>query len=375
VAPKTLKITILALLLFGLASGLLALENIRISDTTALKLDLVFRGYILNDQRIYWSGLETSFGAEAAVRGTIEKKFRGGMLDVESEFFLNQPFGRNILTDEYREDYMANWQIETFQISKLNIGIRLGKWTIRVGKALPPFGRCYFNFYSNNLNFGAPFIRTEAILWRETGLLVQYRNGLFSFDIAAVNGEENRDTNSSKAGIVRLGLGRENWGVGFSYKEQDGIGSEQQKEYKGHTGFDFMFRVSKFTVSGEWIWDRYGFHREFDEEDIYWPRSLYFRDIFYQYKTPIKGKGGYLNLLYESSRVAVNVNYGEYYPQEIGNPLHDPPIKRLVGKIAVSLLENFRIYFTGILENQREEESWSSGAKPYAMLLGIEYQL
>lgn len=372
---KICKIAILFFALAGLTGTLPALEEIRLSDSATLRLDLLFRGYGLNDQRIYWSGLETSFGTEAAIQGLIEKKFRGGSLNVESEFFLNQPFGQNILTDEYREGYMPNWEVETFQISRLNLALRLGKWTIRFGKAQSPFGRYFFDFLSNNLNFDAPFIRTEAILWRETGLFVNYQKGLFSLDIAVVNGEENRDTNSSKAGIIRLGLQKSNWGAGFSCKAQDGIGSEQQKEYKGHTGFDFWFQVSRFTFSGEWIWDQYGFHRPFEEEDIFWPRSLYFRDIHYQYKTPIKGQGGYLNLLYRYSRVTVNVNYGQYTPQEIGHPLHDPPIKRLVGKIAVSLMRDFRIYFAGLLENQREEESWSSGAKPYAMLLGLEYRL
>lgn len=352
-----------------------SLEKINVSDSTGLQLDLAFRSYAIDDQRIYWSGLEMSFGAEASIRANIEKKFKGGTLTVESEFFIDQPFGKNILTDEEREDYLANFDVETFRISKLNLALQLGRWNIRFGKALTPFGRHHFDFFSNNLNFGAPFIRTEAILWRETGLTINYRYKFLSFDIAVVNGEENRDTNSSKAGIIRLGTQGKNWSLGFSYKVQDGIGSEQQKEYKGHTGIDFMVRFSRFILSGEWIWDRYGFHREFDVDDIYWPRSLYFRDIFYQYKTPIKGKGGYLNLRYESAKLTWNINYGEYYPQEIGHPLHDPPIKRFVAKMAYRFFKNFRLYFTGLIENEREEESWSSGAKPWALLLGMEYNL
>ncbi len=352
-----------------------SLEKINVTDSTSIQLDFTFRSYAIDDQRIYWSGLEMSFGAEASIQANIEKKFRGGVLTVESEFFIDQPFGKNILTDEEREDYLANFELETFTISKLNLALQLGKWNLKFGKVLTPFGRHHFDFFSNNLNFGAPFIRTEAILWRETGLVIHYGHKFISFDIAIVNGEENRDTNSSKAGIIRLGAQGKNWALGFSYKAQDGIGSEQQKEYKEHTGIDFMVKISRFTISGEWIWDHYGFHREFDEEDIYWPRSLYFRDIFYQYKTPIKGKGGYLNLRYESPKLLLNVNYGEYYPQEIGHPLHDPPIKRLVAKIAYRFFKSFRLYFTGLLENQREKESWSSGAKPWALLLGLEYKL
>ena len=351
------------------------LEKFQLSDSTDLKLDMIFRSYAIDDQRIFWSGLEISFGAEACIQAKIEKKFKGGILTVENEFFINQPFGKNILTDEYREDYLPNWEVDTFEMSKLNLAVQLGNWNITFGKALSPFGSSYIHFFSNKLNFAAPFIRTEAILWRETGLFVHYKLKFLSFDIAAVNGEENLDTNSGKGGIFRLGAEGKNWLVGVSYKIHDGFGSEQQKEYKNHTGIDFMFRISKFIISGEWIWDEYGFHRPFDVEDIYWPRSLYFRDIFYQYKTPIKGKGGYINLLYSSKKLIFNINYGEYYPQKIDHPLHDPPIKRLVGKIAYNFIKDFRIYFTGLVENQREEESWSSGAKPYALLLGLEYNL
>ena len=360
----------------SLFTGLLfSLEKIRISDSTDLKLDLAFRSYAIDDQRIFWSGLEISFGAEACIRGLIEKRFKGGKVMIENEFFVNQPFGENILTDEYREDYMANWKVETFEMSKLNIGVQIGGLNIKFGKALTPFGRSYIHFFSNKLNFAAPFIRTEAILWRETGLFVNYKLKFLSFDIAAINGEENLDTNSGKGGIFRLGAEGKNWQIGVSYKIHDGFGSEQQKEYKNHTGIDFMFRISKLIISGEWIWDEYGFHRPFDVEDITWPRSLYFRDIFYQYKTPIKGKGGYVNLLYRSKKLIFNLNYGEYTPQEIGHPYHDPPIKRAVGKICYDFIKDFRIYFIGLLENEREEESWSSGAKPYALLLGLEYTL
>jgi hypothetical protein len=359
-------------LLFSLA---FSLEKIRLSDSTDLKLDVIFRSYAIDDQRIFWSGLEISFGAETCIQGIIERQFKGGKLMVENEFFINQPFGKNILTDELREDYLPNWEVENFEISKLNLGVQLGGLNIKFGKAHTPFGSSYVHFFSNKLNFAAPFIRTEAILWREIGLFVNYKLKFFSFDIAAVNGEENLDTNSGKGGIFRLGIEGKNWQFGVSYKIHDGFGSEQQKEYKNHTGIDFMFRISKLIISGEWIWDEYGFHRPFDVEDIFWPRSLYFRDIFYQYKTPIKGKGGYINLLFTSKKVILNLNYGEYYPQKIGHPLHDPPIKRMVGKIAINFLKDFRLYFTGLVENQREEESWSSGAKPYALLLGLEYIL
>lgn len=365
----------LCLLLFLLATQTFPLQKLKLSNSVDLKLDIDFRAYAINDQRIYWSGLEFSFGAEAAIRALIKQQFKGGSIEVENEFFITQPFGKNILSDENREDYIANFQIETFSISKLNILFRVGNFSCKLGKALTPFGRVHFYSFSNNLNFGSPFIRSEAILWRETGIFLHYKLAFLSLDVAAVNGEEDRDTNSGKAGIFRLGVEGKNWSIGISHKVHDGFGSEDQKIYKSHTGFDFFLRIKKFVLSGEWIYDKYGFHRAFDGEDIFRPRSLYFRDIFYAYKTPITGKGGYINLMIESDRVIINLNYGEYYPKKIGNPLHDPPIKRLVTKFAVTLAKKARIYLIGLIENQRKEEAWSSGAKPFAGLLGLEYKL
>jgi hypothetical protein len=373
VAKNTLIIPLLLFLVLPVL--LFPRQNIKLSDSTDLKLEIDFRGYAINDQRIYWSGLEFSFGAEASIRALIKKRFKGGFVFVENEFFITQPFGENILVDENREDYLANFQIDPFSISRLNIGIQIGNFSCRLGKALSPFGRTHFYSFSNNLNFGSPFIRSEAILWRETGIFLHYKLAFLSFDVAAVNGEENRDTNSGKAGIFRLGAEGKNWAIGVSHKVHDGFGSEWQKIYKGHTGFDFFLKIKKFSVSGEYIYDKYGFHRPFDEEDIFWSRSLYFRDIFYAYDTPITGKGGYINLMYESEQMIINLNYGEYYPQEIGHPLHDPPIKRLVIKLAYTFAKKVRIYLSGLIENQREEESWSSGAKPFAGLVGVEYKL
>jgi len=40
-----------------------------------------------------------------------------------------------------------------------------------------PFGRTYFPLYSNS-RIDAPFIRTEAIGWRQTGVLLHYKHGL-----------------------------------------------------------------------------------------------------------------------------------------------------------------------------------------------------
>lgn len=356
-------------------SKIYTLNDIQLKESTKLKLDLVLRTNCINDQRIYWSGLEFSFGVEAMIGAVIEKKFNWGSLSMENEFLLVQPFGDNILTDDGRSKYLANFSVEPFAISKLNLQVRFGNFIIKIGKAETPFGRTFFPVFANNFNFGSPFIRSEAIIWRETGIFVQYKLGIVVFDLAAVNGGENRDTNSGKGGIFRLGLEGKKWGIGVSHKVHDGLGSEWQKVYKGHTGVDFRWQWSRFVFSGEMIYDRYGFHREYDENDIFWPTSIYYRDVFYQWKTPISGVGGYINLMYRSSKWILNLNYGEYYPQEIGNIYHDTPNRRGIVKVACNLSEDFWVYVVGIIENQRPRESWRSGAKPFAGMLSFEYRL
>ncbi len=366
---------IIFLLAIALCGQLMAIDTIKLSPNTTLDMGVDFRVYSLNDQRIYWSGVEFSFGAEAAVDLVVKKKNNWSTLVFETQFFLNQPFGENILKDDYREHYFANFEVEDIEMSKMNIRFEFGEFAVAIGKAQTPFGKTFFPHHSNNLNFGAPFIRSEAILWRETGIFLNWKNSFMSLDVAAVNGEENRDTNSGKAGIFRFGFHGKNWQIGASHKVHDGYGSEWQKLYKGHSGVDFMIRFSNIRISGEWISDKYGFHRPFDEDDIFWPRSLYYRDVFYQYKTPITGSGGYIDIMFQGDEWLVGANYGEYYPQEIGDILHDTPNKRGILRIVYRFIPEARFYFIGLIENERNEEPWSQGAKPFAALLGCEYNL
>ncbi len=352
-----------------------AIDTITLSSNTTFDMNLDFRVYSLNDQRIYWSGVEFSFGAEAAVDMKLKKQNNWSTLTFETEFFLNQPFGKNILKDEYRENYSANFEVDNLEMSKMSFRFDFGQFGVTIGKTDSPFGRSFFPHHSNNLNFGAPFIRSEAILWRETGIFLHWKNSFMSLDIAAVNGEENRDTNSGKAGIFRFGFHGANWQIGASHKVHDGFGSEWQKLYKGHSGVDFMVAISNFRISGEWIIDKYGFHRPFEVDEIFWPRSLYYRDVFYQYKTPITGKGGYIALMYQTEELLICANYGEYHPQEIGNILHDIPNKRGILRIMYHFIPEACFYFIGLIENERNEEPWSQGAKPFAALLGCEYTL
>ncbi len=171
------------------------------------------------------------------------------------EFYVSQPFNRNILVNtEERRSYVGNFMVDSLEISQLLLAFRRDNLELVVGKMATPFGRTYFPLFTN-ARLDAPFIRTEAIRWRETGLLVRWDPDWLVCEVALTNGCDDRDTNSSKALVSRLGVEQEQWAVGVSVKVQDGIGSEVQKQYNNHVGADAMCRWGIFTLSGEVIYD------------------------------------------------------------------------------------------------------------------------
>lgn len=365
---------VLVLVFLSICALHLAAVDIKIDDSTKISFQPVFRSYLLDDQRLQWSGQELTFGVEAELNADLQKKFKWGHVRVFSQFFVNQPFDKNILTDETREKYFQNFQVDTFQVKQLFIQVKTGKFTIGLGKHNSIFGRNYTLHLSNSF-FDYPFIRTEAVLNYETGLFLGYHSGILYIDLAVVNGSENMDTNSSKGGMARIGLGGKNWAIGVSAKAMDGIGSEWQKQYKNHAGIDLMFKGGKFRFSSELIYDEYGFHRAFPIDDVFWGRSYYYRDLNYKHKTPITGYGGYVDLQYENGKFFFEVNYGEYHPKEIGHPYHDDPIKRAIIKMKLQFGPNFSAFGMGLLENERTKEPLFAGASDYGFLVGLQYKL
>ncbi len=336
--------------------------------------DFLARGYYRNDQRIQWSGLETTFGAEGILRPSIVHKYDHWETKVLGEFYLNQPFDRNVLMDtQERRSYAANFDVETFEISQLFVSVRNGDLEATVGKMVTPFGRTYFPLYTN-ARVDAPFIRTESILWRETGMLIRYDPHLFVGEIAITNGCENRDTNSSKALISRLGIETSWLAAGFSVKLQDGIGSENQKEFKNHVGVDFMVRWGYFTLSGEAIYDEYGFRRPgFDPDFITWGRSIYYRDQNYRLFEPITGTGYYFNLAFDRMPWSVNLNYGEFYPKAIGDPKHDVVNRRGILKAAYYFTPYLQTYAVVMMENGGYIAQADQPRRGSFVLAGLQY--
>ncbi len=350
--------------------------GLKIDDKTTLDIGSIFRSYYINDQRIQWSGVEATFGVEAALSAEIQREISNGHILVSAEVFLNQPFDQNILVDESRAKYLPNFQVSRCELAQLVVGLKKKNFFIGLGRKTTPFGRTYSLPLLNNY-VDQPFIRTESILRYETGLFMEYSPGILDFSLAVVNGGPEMDTNSSKAGIARLGLkGRDNkWAFGVSAKFQDGIGSENQKQFKNHAGLDLMVKFGPFRVSGEVIYDEYGFRKEYNEEDIFWKRSLYYRDVFYKYEVPVTGIGAYLNLQYEGSKWFLEACYGEFHPEEIGNIYHDEPTKRGIIKVRICFAPGFHLFGMGLFENERTTEPLFKGASGVVALVGLSYEI
>jgi hypothetical protein len=310
------------------------------------------RSYYINDQRIEFTGLEATFAVEGVVNGGLQQQVGEWTCQVESELFLNQPFDRNVLVDSpLRASFAHNFDVDPLQISQLYMGARRNDLYFACGRFVSPFGRYYYPIYRNNFD-DSPFIRSESILYRETGVLAQWDPGSFVFTAALTNGGFNQDTNSSKALIARAATDLGWFVFGKSIKIQDGIGSEGQKQFNEHAGLDAMVRLGAWTLSGEVIYDRYGLRRPgTDLNDITWGRSLYFRDLNNGFNRPISGVGYYVNLGYEGPQWSWTFNYGEFYPEQLGVPNHDAPTHRGIVKASRHWTPSFETYSVLLVEN------------------------
>jgi hypothetical protein len=348
------------------------------------------RFFYINDQRISWSGCEATFGTEGEGIVQYSQKYNWGDLILNSEIFLNQPYGKNILATSGRTEWFANFRKDTIEISQLYLQLKKSFIQLTIGKTITPFGK-FYEFILSNSHFDAPFIRTEAILWRETGLFLTIFKKHFEFSISCANGEENKDTNSSKAILARIGYKNSFFRMGISGKYQDGIGSESQKYYNNHIGIDWALKFKRILVSGELIYDQYGFHRKPEIDEIFWPHSIYYRWIYPgKRKDPIWGVGGYISFQYLWKFGVLTINYGEYHHEKIGNIYHDPPNKRFIfktiwkkldpsvsfiswdiEKLKQKLFDGLTFFTVFILENDRPFPI--GDLDPWVIYIGFQY--
>jgi hypothetical protein len=336
----------------------------------------LIRGQYFNDQRIEWSGLESSFGAEAVLRPSIRTTSGDWALSGQGEFFLNEPRSSSVLHNLYTEIYAANFKIDALQINELFVQAESGDFAVRIGKSRTPFGRYQSPMVTNSLA-DAPFLRTDVIQFTETGVFFRYQPGGLVIDTAVVNGEPNLDTNSSKGVIGRVGYEGEVLTAGASAKWQDGIGSEYMKRFNNVYGVDAAVRAGRLLVYGEAMYDDHGFVRNFFGfgQPITWPFSMYGRDAFSgTTNKPITGWGYYAGAAYRWDVLTLDASFGSYYPQPIGDPASDTPIHRGLVKLVYSVTGNFQLYAVALVENPRPVPGVQPhpSTYPYAVFTGLQ---
>jgi hypothetical protein len=345
------------------------------SDHGLIHWQVLGRGFYDYDHRIEFTGQESTFGVEGHLRGAYTRYWDEIEYSIVSELFLNQPFDRNMLADTpERRSYLANFEIEPLEIMQLQLTARYHDCFVALGKLPTPFGRYYFPLVTNDFH-DAPFIRTESIQWRETGALVQYDPSFLVLTAALTNGNPDRDANSSKAAIARVGIDGGDFACGVSAKLQDGIGSEQQKTFNNHVGVDALVRRGNWVLSGECIYDEYGLRRPFDPNDITWERSIYYRDLNVAEKEPICGVGYYVDLTYCGENWTWMFDYGEFYPDQIGVPQHDVTTRRGIVKGIYRFHEHAAFYGMFLRENNVPNAQDGRDRRAWDVLCGVEITL
>ncbi len=341
-----------------------------------LEVNVIARGYYSNDQRLEWSGMETTFGAEGVIAPRLRQRCGDFEFVLDSEFYINEPYDKDqLFNDPERQSYAANFQVDQFEISQLALVTNYGDWTFKAGKFVSPFGRYYFPLYTNAM-WDAPFIRSEVIDWRETGILAHYKSGYFVGDIALTNGGENLATNSERSALARVGLESDDWAFGCSGKQGGGVGSEAAKEFQNYFGVDMMFRAGPFQLSSECIYDEYGFGRPgFNPLDITWVKSIYYRDVSSGHQgTPCSGVGYYVNLGYDQQPWNTTLNYGDFYPLYTGTATNQRVQHRGLAKVAFQVAKPLQIYSVLIVENGGYIAQENEKRIPVAVLEGCQFK-
>ena len=333
----------------------MAAEFVPDSDVRDLVYQYGFagRGFYTNDQRIEFTGQEATFGVEAAARGAISHRTDVCTIDLYGEIFLNQPFDSNLLTDyALRESFSHNFETDTFEISQLSIFLHRGDFSFEFGRFVTPFGRYYAQSFLNSFA-DSPFLRSEVILFRETGIQGRWEPGQWRLAAALTNGGPQKDTNSSKAFIGRVGLDLPGAAFGSSVKWQDGIGSEGQKEFNRHVGADLMIPINdRLVASTEVVYDEYGLrYPGLSLDDIDWGRSIYNRQLNKGPNQPLTGWGYYVNLIYTGDRLSGVMSYGQFNPRAVGDHIHDQTTRRFIGNVSFHLSPMVDFYSTVIIEN------------------------
>lgn len=332
------------------------------------------RAFWSNDLRYEFTGQESFIGTEAATLASVVHQENGWTSAATGEFYFNQRFDDNVLADyPLRASFSHNFDIDAVEISQLFITANRNDWFCDLGKFVTPFGRYWAPTVSNERT-DAPFMRTESVLFRETGIQLRYEPNQWRLAAAVTNGGSDRDTNSSKAFVARVGFDTGKFAGGASVKTQDGIGSEYQKEFKDHAGIDLMMRSGRLTLSTEWIYDEYGMRRPgINLDDITWGRSLYNRQLNNGLNHPLSGWGWYGSAVWQGEFATAVVQYGEFHPNRIGDNIHDQTTRRISSKYIRRISDCLDWYVSGIFENRVTNAQDGRNRKGTFILTGVQF--
>ncbi|HMO91018.1 MAG TPA: hypothetical protein PKD64_02395 [Pirellulaceae bacterium] len=337
--------------------------------------NVLARSFYINDQRIRFTGNESTFAVEAQLDFRVQHQIDDWNVGLVSEIYLSQPFDENLLVDYgLRESFRHNFLLDPLELSELYIHFDRGPWRFKIGRFETPFGRYWAPFYLNSRR-DVPFIRSESILFRETGIQCDFKSGHWILTSALTNGGLNRDTNSGKAFLGRIGFDHPDFVIGSSLKWHDGISSEGQKEFNRHAGFDIMRRLNdRWLVSGEVIYDEYGMRRPgFNLDDIFWGRSIYNRQINRGLNIPLNGVGYYANLIWEQPGRLAAIGYGEFYPTAVGDPIHDQVTRRVNTSYHHGFNDHLSTYCSLILENSVSESQNGEQRRGFSLIVGMQF--
>jgi len=172
--------------------------------------------------------MESTFAVEGVLDAGAMQQVDGWELTLESQSFL---ISRSTIT--CLPIRRSGGRSPTTSISirckshKLYVAARRGDFYAAMGRFVTPFGRFYFPNYRNNFD-DSPFIRSEAILFRETGLLLQWDPAFGFFNAAVTNGGFQQDANSSKA----LVAARESISRGMRWEQRPNGKTAMQRNAK-----------------------------------------------------------------------------------------------------------------------------------------------
>jgi hypothetical protein len=110
-------------------------------------------------------------------------------------------------------------------------------------------------------------------------------------------------------------------------------------------------------------------------DDIFWGRSLYYRDLNKGLHDPITGYGYYVNLSYDGSFWSWLINYGEFYPEELGVAQHDTITRRALIKSSHHWTPNWETYGILMIENDLPNSFSGRVRRGQYLVVGCQFSL